>query len=163
MRKVYYYICLTITISILMTSIISSVLCIKRSFRSIENECNLFILIMGLTNFIAIPGILKILMKIDKLNNDDNQKDQILWLKVILCFLFIAWFSVLLLTIIKIKDMDLNETYNHIMFYYVIINMISSFLSMIINFIFVIKFLKLDKFFVIICRKNFETNGYSIE
>lgn len=140
-----------------MTSIISSALCIRGPFRSTDNEYKVFILIMGLTNFIAIPGILKILMKIDKLNNDDNQNDQILWLKVILCFLFIAWFSVLLLTIIKIKDMDLNKTNNHIMFYYAIVNMISSFLSMIINFIFMIKFLKLDKFFVIICRKNVET------
>jgi len=146
-----------------MTSIISSILCIKEWFRLTDNERNVFTLIMGLTNFIAIPGILKILMKIDKLNNDDNQKDQILWLKVILCFLFIAWFSVLLLTIIKIKDIDLNETNNKIMFYFVIINMISSFLSMIINFIVVIQILKLDKFFVIICRKNFKTNGYSIE
>jgi len=116
-------------------SIISSSLCAMRYSNAIPNDCNLFILIMSVTNLLAIIGNYMVLKSIDKLKSS-------VWLKAVYCFISIVWFAVLVLTIVEmkiiIKDINLIDS---VLFYSAVINMISTFSSMILNFIYLIKYM----------------------
>jgi hypothetical protein len=88
---------------------------------------------MGVTNLLAVIGNYMVLRSIDKLKSS-------VWLKAVYCFITIVWFAVFVFTMVEmiiiIKDISLIDG---VLFYSAVINMISTFSSVILNFIYFIK------------------------
>ncbi len=148
MEQVCEIILFLIYFSLAHLSMISSGICVILYSRAIPNDCNLFILIMNVTNFFAILGSYTVNYIFSKKINQSEELKSSVWLKAVFCFISIVWFAVLVLTIVEmkliIKDINLIDGF---LFYSAVINMILTFLSMILmifTFIHLIEYMRIN-------------------
>lgn len=113
----------TLIISILITSVVSSFICMAGFAQDYNWE--IYVAIMGFTNVIATVGMIFASKKIDIYFSKENKI-------FIQLFLTIVWFGVLVLTISEMAIKIKSNNFHGLLFYSSIVSIISTSILMII-------------------------------